>query len=608
MVIASDHGMVGTTIQGRYHLVRQLGDGGMGSVYKAADQVLRRFVAVKILHPSTAENPSAVDRFIREARAAASIGHPNIIDILDFGMEKNRPFLVMEYLRGRSLSQAIHHEGPFSVPRACTIAAHSLAGLAAAHDRGILHRDLKPANLMLVQKFGDQDFVKLCDFGFATLLSPQERIDDAKSLTPARTLVGTPAYAAPERLRGDSRPDPRMDVYSIGVVLYEMLAGARPFDAPTFQELAQKVRRDPPPPLRQQRPDLPPALERVVLRALSKNREDRWATATEFAAALVPFGGRNVQLDVDEPSDSFTMDLVRIRARETMLRRERPDDGDPRRRSTKDYLIPPIPGAVPPADDHGGLSSVDIVVSVEDDLASTDSRVAGLEPRRSAPTPARRPGPLEEQIMRAAEARRVSSSPPRPRAPGAPASGRVVSGKVVLAVMRYVATRFSERALSRVLDGIPDAVHPLFVRGVAADDWIPYEALTGLEQQVDAQLGRDDLTLVAQCGRAAADSAEEALRAALTRAVPPEILLSALPGVVAGLMCGVELRIRGIGRGYARIELIDEDPSCLITCVSMLGFIDGSLEHCSAKEVEVNLVSSTALGDPESAYDLSWVI
>ncbi len=603
--------MVGTTVQGRYHLVRQLGDGGMGSVYKAADQVLRRFVAVKILHPSTAENPSAVDRFIREARAAASIGHPNIIDILDFGMEKNRPFLVMEYLRGRSLSQAIHHEGPFAVARACTIAAHSLAGLAAAHDRGILHRDLKPANLMLVQKFGDQDFVKLCDFGFATLLSPQERIDDAKSLTPARTLVGTPAYAAPERLRGDTRPDPRMDVYSIGVVLYEMLAGIRPFDAPTFQELAQKVRKDEPPPLRNLRPDLPPALERVVLRALSKERDDRWATAAEFAGALVPFGARNVQLDTDEPSDSFTMDLVRIRARETMLKREqRFDEPETRRRPTRELLVSSDPALArrgPVEDPDAGLSSVDIVVSLEDDLNSTDSRLAGLDPKPRATGAARRKGPLEEQIVRAAEARRVSSVPPRARPGDAPTSGRVVSGKVVLAVMRYVATRFSERALSRVLDGLPASVHPLFVRGIAADDWIDFDAFTSLEQQVDAQLGRDDLTLVAQCGRAAADAAEESLRAALARPVPPEILLSELPGVVAKLMCGLELKVRGIGRGYARLELIDEDPTCLTTCVSMLGFIDGSLQHCSAKEVEVNLVSSTALGDAESAYDLSWV-
>jgi len=167
-----DPGLVGTTLMGRYHLVRMLGDGGMGAVYKAADQVLRRFVAIKLLHPQTAENPSAVERFVREARSAAAIGHPNIIDILDFGYEKGRPFLVMEYLRGRALSELIAEERRLSIERSVNIATHSLAGLAAAHDRGILHRDLKPANLMLIAMLGDNDFVKVCDFGFAALVQP----------------------------------------------------------------------------------------------------------------------------------------------------------------------------------------------------------------------------------------------------------------------------------------------------------------------------------------------------------------------------------------------------------------------------------------------------
>jgi serine/threonine-protein kinase len=604
--------LVGTTVQGRYHLVRLLGDGGMGSVYKAADQVLRRFVAVKLLHPNTAENPSAVERFIREARAAASIGHPNIIDILDFGTEKARPFLVMEYLRGRSLSQAIHHEGAFSVQRACSIATHSLAGLAGAHDRGILHRDLKPANLMLIHKFGDRDFVKVCDFGFATLLTPSVRIDDAKSLTPARTLVGTPAYAAPERLRGDSRPDPRMDVYSIGVVLFEMLVGVRPFDAPTFQELAQKVRKEPPPSLRGFRPDLPVELEHVILRALSKNREDRWSTAAEFAAALVPFGGRNIELDSDEPSDSFTMDLVKIRARETQRQRTlRPEDVE-RQVAKAAHQAPAAASiSVPPVARPEPLSSVDIVVSLEDDLHSTDSRHGGREhaakrERRREPHP---PGPVAEAANTG-----PATMPSPPSFPELVTTGdlsadeRVVSGKLVLAIMRFVATRFSERALKRVLDGLPHDVRPLFIRGIAADDWVSSGALTHLEQQVDAQLGRDDLHLVAQCGRAAADAAEDMLRVIAPKAIPPELLLAELPAVVSSLMKGLELKVRGVGRGYARIELIDSDPGCLTTCVSMLGFIDGSLGHCTVKEVEVNLVSSTALGDEETAYELSWVI
>jgi serine/threonine protein kinase len=278
----NDQRMIGKTVAGRYSLVRLLGDGGMGAVYKAEDNVLRRFVALKLLHSAAAANPATVERFLREAQAAASIGHPNVIDILDFGDAEGKPYLVMEYLRGRSLAEVLHAEGPMTVRRACVIATHALAGLQAAHDRGILHRDLKPANLMLTHRYGDRSFVKLLDFGFAALLS--ENASPDRSLTPARTLVGTPAYAAPERLRGDDRRDARTDLYSLGVVLFEMLAGVRPFDAGSFADLARKVQNDPPPPLRLYRPDAPEALERVVFRALSKTLEDRFPKAEAFAA------------------------------------------------------------------------------------------------------------------------------------------------------------------------------------------------------------------------------------------------------------------------------------------------------------------------------------
>src|SRR5688572_25870107 len=157
----NDQRMIGKTVAGRYSLVRLLGDGGMGAVYKAEDNVLRRFVAIKLLHPAAAANPAAVERFLREAQAAASIGHPNIIDILDFGEADGKPYLVMEYLRGRSLADAIHTDGALPIKLCCGVTTHALAGLQAAHDRGILHRDLKPANLMLVARFGDRSFVKL---------------------------------------------------------------------------------------------------------------------------------------------------------------------------------------------------------------------------------------------------------------------------------------------------------------------------------------------------------------------------------------------------------------------------------------------------------------
>src|SRR5688500_8143364 len=157
---------------------------------------------------------------------------------------------------------------------------------------------------MLVVWLGDRNFVKVCDFGFAALFG--EGRHDNKSLTPERTLVGTPAYAAPERLRGDDRRDPRIDVYSLGVVLYEMLAGRRPFDAPTFRELARKVRKEPPAPLQQLRAEVPDELDKIVMRALAKESEERWPDAEAFAEALVPYGAVRAFKD-ESPSDSFTM-------------------------------------------------------------------------------------------------------------------------------------------------------------------------------------------------------------------------------------------------------------------------------------------------------------
>lgn len=341
--IGGDPQLVGTTLANRYQLVRLLGDGGMGAVYKAADTVLRRFVAIKLLHPAVAQRPAAVERFQREARAAAAIGHPNIIDILDFGVDR-RPYMVMEYLRGRSVSQVLGAESTLPIQQAVSIAAHSLAGLAAAHERGILHRDLKPANLMLVQRFGDKSFVKVCDFGFAALMGPTSA-EDGKTLTPARTLVGTPAYASPERLRGDDRRDPRVDLYSIGVVLFEMIAGRRPFDGETFRELARAVKHEPPPRLTHLRGDVPPALDEIVQRALAKEPDGRFRNAGEFAAALVPFGGRSIALD-EEPSDSFTFEVWQIRQRDSRKKGTRPSIELPPDREA--HSTRPLPPRAPP--------------------------------------------------------------------------------------------------------------------------------------------------------------------------------------------------------------------------------------------------------------------
>lgn len=675
----SDQRLIGRTIAGRYSLVRLLGDGGMGAVYKAEDNVLRRFVAIKLLHPAAAANPAAVERFLREAQAAASIGHPNIIEILDFGEADGKPYLVMEYLRGRSLADVLQTDGPLDAKHACAVAGHALAGLQGAHDRGILHRDLKPANLMLVARFGDRSFVKLLDFGFAALLGGNLPSD--KTLTPARTLVGTPAYAAPERLRGDDRRDPRTDLYSLGVVLYEMLAGVRPFDASTFSELARRVQTEPPPSLRLYRPDLPDGLERVIMRALAKTPEERWPDAESFAAALVPFGGRVVESD-ESSSDSLAMDLIKIRARDR--RRDttgrhgalevdagrgvrdgapkaqaydsadidldrlsldvetRRGQGLPASRVSAPRAVPPaaaVPEAPPrhapnlearrPASNPPPVPPPN--ATVDDTLLHETVRTAQApQAYRTLPPPALKAreamqvphagrvpsipagavgAPIAGPALPAAERAYVPMSRPSPRPVHAQAGARAFQGSVGLSILRFVARRYGERAVKPVLDSLPRDAHAVFSAGVAPDAWISFESVCSLVEAIDAKLGRDDLHLIADCGRAVAEGTFDQVKRLGPPTPPPELLLAEMPKFVEQIIRGVSCKVRSVGRGYGRLELdeLEAAPS-LTLCVLVLGFLDRSLSRCGAREVEVNLLNCRYLGDDENLYDISWLI
>ena len=553
--------LVGTTVAGRYHLVRLLGDGGMGSVYKAADTVLRRFVAIKLLHRSTTrKSPASVDRFQREARAAAAIGHPNIIDILDFGTEEGRPYMVMEYLRGHSLSQVLATEGALAVPRAVSIAAHTLAGLAAAHERGILHRDLKPANLMIVARFGDKNFVKVCDFGFAALMGPSSA-EDGKTLTPERTLVGTPVYAAPERLRGDERRDPRTDVYSVGVLLFEMIAGRRPFDAPTFRELAEKVWHAAPPPLASSQSSVPSGLDAVIRKALAKSPEHRFGSASELAAALVPFGGRTVSLEDELPSDTFSLEVLQIKARDAKRKGARPS-GEVSQAG--DRTVPRMPVPIDPAEQ--------------------DETTWRSKPPRALPVPIA-PEAASDDTVATAE----------------------VKGRFALSVLRFVARKHHERAVREVLAAMPQSARAPFDLGLLDEAWVEAHAVEKLVEQIDARLGTNDLHTIVECGRAAAEGAFDAMRALKPPSPPPELVFQEMPAILGALLRGIGVEIRQVGRGHGRLEVIERQEPSLVWGVLLLGFVERSLQRFGAEDVEVNLLGGRALGDAETILDASWI-
>ncbi|HEV8166400.1 MAG TPA: Stk1 family PASTA domain-containing Ser/Thr kinase [Actinomycetota bacterium] len=261
----------------RYEVGPLLGAGGMAEVYEGRDRLLARRVAIKVLQSQYARDQSFLLRFKREAQAAASLSHPNVVAVYDTGSEDGTNFIVMEYVDGRTLKDIIRQEGPLYPARAAEICADVCAALVAAHARGLIHRDIKPGNVMLTP----DGKVKVMDFGIA-------RATTSETITQTAAVIGTAQYISPEQAQGQA-VDYRSDLYSLGCCLYEMLTGTVPFTGATPVAIAYKhVREDPTPP-RMLNPDVPPPLEAICLKAMAKLPDNRYQTAAEFRSDLERF-------------------------------------------------------------------------------------------------------------------------------------------------------------------------------------------------------------------------------------------------------------------------------------------------------------------------------
>ncbi|MCA9710580.1 MAG: serine/threonine protein kinase [Myxococcales bacterium] len=272
----------GVVLGDRYRIVECIGMGGMATVFRAEHVEIGKSVAIKVLGEELARKPALVERFLQEARAASAVRHPNIVEITDFGyVREGLPYYVMEYLEGESLARRLGREGrlPWSVARRITL--QLCKALAATHERGVVHRDMKPDNVILVESGGDPDFVKVLDFGIAKVVSD----DGDRGLTRTGVIMGTAAYMSPEQAKSQAI-DARTDLYAVGVMLYEMLAGRVPFDGDGVMEVLTKHIIEPVPPLRRAAPRITGAVERVVQRALHKDRDQRYASARALAEAL----------------------------------------------------------------------------------------------------------------------------------------------------------------------------------------------------------------------------------------------------------------------------------------------------------------------------------
>ena len=282
---------IGMVLQERYRIVRKLGDGGMGAVYEGEHVLIKRRVAIKVLHAQFAQNPEIVARFQREAEAATSIGHPNIIEVTDMGrFPDGTAYMVLEFLEGRDWSHDIEGAGPQPLGKVVHILTQVCDALAAAHAKGIVHRDLKPENIFLIERRGDPDFAKVLDFGISKIADAQGQ---DRSLTQTGTALGTPYYMAPEQCQGKRDIDHRADIYSLGVILFQALTAQYPFDDESYPMLVLKICTEPPPALAHYRPDVPAELQQIVNRMLAKDRDHRYQSVEEVRAALAPFAGLN---------------------------------------------------------------------------------------------------------------------------------------------------------------------------------------------------------------------------------------------------------------------------------------------------------------------------
>lgn len=270
----------------RYQLEERRGAGGMAMVYRAQDLMLERTVAIKLLRADFSSDPDFRERFRQEAKAAANLSHPNIVTVHDFGLDAERLFIVMEYVPGTDLKSIIQQNGRFNVEEALSLIVQACAGIGYAHRAGLVHCDIKPQNMLVTP----DKRLKVVDFGIARALAsitPDEKSD---------VVWGSPQYFSPEQASGGA-PSPASDVYSLGVVMYEMLTGQLPFSASSPEELARLHREMPPPSPNRLNPNIPYQLERILLKVLSKEPSARYRTADQLGRVLVTFSQDSSALD-----------------------------------------------------------------------------------------------------------------------------------------------------------------------------------------------------------------------------------------------------------------------------------------------------------------------
>jgi serine/threonine-protein kinase len=283
---------IGDVVADKYRIESVLGRGGMGVVLAAHHVQLQKKVALKFLLPSYTKNPEAAERFLREAQNATAIQSEHVVRVMDVGASAEAPYMVMEYLDGKDLGALLAERGSLPMAESVDYVLQAMEALAEAHALGMVHRDLKPSNLFLTVRADGSPLVKVLDFGIS-------RLGSSSDLTQANGIMGSPLYMAPEHLKSARHADARSDIWSLGVILYALIAGRAPFARTEITEIVTAVITEPPPPIRTLRPDVPAELERVILRCLAKEPDGRFPSLAPMARALRPFGSPRAEISLE---------------------------------------------------------------------------------------------------------------------------------------------------------------------------------------------------------------------------------------------------------------------------------------------------------------------
>lgn len=574
--------LIGRTIARRYKILGVLGKGGMGAVYEAQHLTIGRRVALKRLHPELAVDANAVHRFQREARAAGTTGHENIVDVLDLGFaEDGAPYLVMELLEGESLAQRLRRQTKLSAERAAAIAGQVLAALEAVHARGVIHRDLKPDNVFLTRRGGRRDFVKVLDFGVSKVAATPE----ATKLTRTGMMVGTPHYMSPEQARGMPDLDHRVDLYAVGVILYECLSGQLPFRGDNYHALLQAILAGDAPPLHTLVPALPHALVALVHRALARDREERFESARAMWAALVPFGALPPPRVDDGVASEVPSALSEMPTAQADPRSLAPQLAASQRTPSSEALtdVPsarrePTPVYVPlPLADHPRAFAI----------ASKDWRDDRVPPLA---VPQRRRGTEPDGSGALSVALRRPMPPTC--APTNKGAGEI-KGAFLLAARRDLGVRHGARA-DEPFEALPPQHREPLSGVILPVSWVPAAPVLAWLDQVERIFGAGDGHELHRLGRAIGGQLLVTRHRLLVRGATPSEAVSRIPTLWASYVEGGRVELHP-----DRVEVMagPSSPSLLST---MAGFFEYLLELTGAPAARCRPVLPARPGDPPS--------